>query len=262
MKWLELTAPQVKELVHETDVVLLPIGSIESHGPHMPSGADGYVAERIAVEAARIEKAIVFPTLFLNSCSPGKPLPGVEFELRDPFISFPPSLVSLIVRQICLEVARVGFKKVLCIGGHGPTSIPLNSLQFELQEEAQSLARMGRAVPLVFWVDVWGLCGDAGKALGLGTEHGGAWETSLTAACVPGLVDLEKARSLDPYLVPPRKVQGVHYTHNWPKEAPRGYQGRPCDATLEAGEKILKTAVERLAGMIRELKGYNVGCDI
>ncbi len=57
----------------------------------MPSGADEYVAERIAVEAAKKEKSIVFPTLFLDSCSPNKSLPSVKFQLMDPFISFPPN---------------------------------------------------------------------------------------------------------------------------------------------------------------------------
>lgn len=262
MKWLEISAPQVAQVAQRSPVVLLPIGSIESHGPHMPSGADGYVAERIAVEAAKIEEALVFPTLFLNACSPGKPLPGVEFELNDPFISFPPSLVAAIIKQICLEVGRIGFTKVIAIGGHGPTSISLNFVQFELQEEAKALVAMGQPVPLLFWLDPWSLCIDASRTLGLGTEHGGAGETALTAAAVPELVDLNKARELEPHVSEPLRVKGLRYSHNWPKQAPGGYHGRPADATLEAGEEILNTAIGRLAGIIKQVKEYDVIRDV
>ncbi len=262
MKWIEVKPEEVSKLATETDVILVPIGCIESHGPHMPSGADGYMAEAVAVEAAKIEKALVFPTLYMNVCCAGKPLPGVEFQLKAPTVSFPFNLMTDIIKQIAMEAARLGFPKVLCVAGHAPTRGPLVAAQSEIQEEAQALHAMGKAVPILFWTDLWALCSQTGKELGLDIEHAGGWETALTAAAVPEFVDLEMAKELPPNEDFPSTIKGLTYVHNWPKTAPNGYQGRPGDATVELGKKSLKAGAEALANLIKSLREYDISRDI
>ncbi len=65
---------------------------------------------------------------------------------------------------------------------------------------------MGKAVPLVLGVNVSSLTDDVRKALGFSLEHGGAWEISLTVACVPSLVNLEKVKRLEPQEIPSIKT--------------------------------------------------------
>jgi len=262
MKWIEIPAPQVSKLAKELQVVLLPMGSIESHGPHMPSGVDAYTSEGLALEAAKIEKAVVLPPLFYNAESPGKTLPGSNLPYGDAFISFPPSLVKAILRQLCLEVARIGFSKMLVVAAHGPSQVSLNLLQYELQEEALALERTGEKAPIVTWLWIGSLTDEAAREVGLDTHHGGGAETALTAACAPGLVDLEMARTLAPYDPQPQTIPGLRYIHNWQRTAPYGYQGDPAAATIEKGKYILEAGAKKLAALIRRFKEYDLGKDV
>ena len=65
-KWHEMSGPAVAALAEETDVAILPIGCVEMHGPHLPTGTDAIQAEGMAELIAEWESAIILPTLYLN----------------------------------------------------------------------------------------------------------------------------------------------------------------------------------------------------
>ena len=110
-KWQELSGPEVAALARKTNVALLPIGCVEMHGPHMPTGADGYEAEGMAELIAEREPAIIMPTLFYNindemTCYPGT-------------ISMSPELMARLYEELCGEAARNGFNKIVFLVAHG-----------------------------------------------------------------------------------------------------------------------------------------------
>ncbi len=65
-KWHELAGPEVAALARETNVAIIPVGCVEMHGVHTPTGADGIEAEGIAELIAQREPAIIMPTLYYN----------------------------------------------------------------------------------------------------------------------------------------------------------------------------------------------------
>ncbi|RLE97668.1 MAG: creatininase family protein, partial [Thermoprotei archaeon] len=66
MKWEELTSTDLENINKETTVVILPVGSIEVHGPHLPLGTDTFIIYYVALKAAEEENAIVLPPLFYS----------------------------------------------------------------------------------------------------------------------------------------------------------------------------------------------------
>ena len=65
-KWHEMSGPEVASLAEQTQVAILPIGCVEMHGPHLPTGTDAIQAEGMAELIAEQEPAIILPTMYLN----------------------------------------------------------------------------------------------------------------------------------------------------------------------------------------------------
>ena len=76
IRWDRLTAPELKALATRDALVLLPVGSLEQHGPHLPVWTDSFIAHAMAVRPA-LERAF----------SAG--LPAVVNALTDPAIAYP-----------------------------------------------------------------------------------------------------------------------------------------------------------------------------
>ena len=53
LEWNRLRAPQLRSLAKEDTIVILPVGSTEQHGPHLPVNTDCVIGEKVAAEAAR-----------------------------------------------------------------------------------------------------------------------------------------------------------------------------------------------------------------
>ena len=67
MQWENLTTPQFTQAVERAEgVCLLPLGVIEKHGDHLPLGTDLFIGRAIALRAAAIEPALVFPPYFFT----------------------------------------------------------------------------------------------------------------------------------------------------------------------------------------------------
>ena len=89
LHWHEMSGPEVFELSKRTDIALLPMGCVEMHGPHLPTGTDILIAEQLAELIAKRELAIILPTLPYNindcmTCYPGT-------------LAFPPDIVKGII---------------------------------------------------------------------------------------------------------------------------------------------------------------------
>ena len=108
----ELTAVQFKDAVKKSSqTVIIPIGVFEKHGPHMPLGTDLYTAREIAVRAAEIEYAVVFPWYYFSQINEARQQPGT--------IAYSPELIWRILQETLDELNRNGFKKIILINGHG-----------------------------------------------------------------------------------------------------------------------------------------------
>ena len=106
-----LTWPELEATVARTDVAIMPIGSIEQHGPALPLGTDTLLAERVAREAARRADAVCVPSTWVGLSSHHMAFPGSLTLSDEVFVRY--------VLEVAGSLARHGFRKILLYNGHG-----------------------------------------------------------------------------------------------------------------------------------------------
>ena len=113
--WKELTAADLRERAQADAVVLLPVGSMEQHGPHLPVGVDTFLSEGVckaAAEAVAAEMAVVVaPTLWCGMAEHHMAYGGT-FTLDIP-------TYRAVLLCLLKSLERHGFKRVLIVNGHG-----------------------------------------------------------------------------------------------------------------------------------------------
>jgi len=101
MLWECLTSPDIKEAVDNKLIAILPVGSIEIHGPHMPTGTDSLTVREVVKTAAEKEPAVVLPTIYYAYVLENRHFPGT--------VSLSARTILTMIEEICDEVSRNGF---------------------------------------------------------------------------------------------------------------------------------------------------------
>lgn len=108
--------PELKTLAEEGAVVLLPVGQVEEHGPHLPVGCDYMISTETArqvAEAAHKEMPIlVMPTVWAG-------FSGHDLFKWPGVISMPPEIVIATIENIVVSLHQHGFRKVVIMNSHG-----------------------------------------------------------------------------------------------------------------------------------------------
>ncbi|MEZ0346845.1 MAG: creatininase family protein [Infirmifilum sp.] len=174
-KLAELTYGEVRELLAKGfDTAILPVGTVEPHGPHLPLGTDNIIPELIAERLAEQIPAIVLPTLNYGVTTSLHGYPG-SIRVR------PESLENM-TYDILSSLAFHGFKMAIVLNGHGGNTAPLDNAAKKAWLENKL------AVLLVDW---WTLARDRGLTqsfLGKEGGHAATDETGLVALARPDLV--------------------------------------------------------------------------
>jgi len=111
MLWEEMTSKDIKEAAATHGVCILPLGIHEKHGNHLPVGTDVYISRSIACKAAELEPAVVFPHYYYSQ--------GSETQHFVGCIKASHELIISAMQEMCDEIARNGFKKIIIMSGHG-----------------------------------------------------------------------------------------------------------------------------------------------
>lgn len=112
MKWEDLTVEEFKEFLNESKgVAVIPIGCLEKHGYHIPLGTDMTIARVIAEKACEKEKALVVPIAPYGIIS--------EAQHKIGTLSISSQLQYAILEELCDELARNGYYKIIILNGHG-----------------------------------------------------------------------------------------------------------------------------------------------
>jgi creatinine amidohydrolase/Fe(II)-dependent formamide hydrolase-like protein len=245
----ELTWPEAQERFKQVDVALLPVGSIEQHGPHLPLDTDAFDAEYLAQKVA-------------ENCTDPKPLVlplipyGVSYH-HDDFsgtISLTPGTLSKLVYEIGMSAVRNGILKLVIINGHGGNSPALHFA-------AQMINRDGHIFT----------CVDTGESSDPDIEamaetpndvHAGEIETSTALAVRPELVRAKAARKF----VPKFSSRFLNFTSKrsvgWyariAKISPKGVLGDPTKASPEKGRKMWEVMIKHLVEFVEDLKSLSL----
>lgn len=238
--WAETSGDMVAEFASRCDTAVIPVGCVEMHGPHAPTGTDSINVERICRLAAEQESFIILPTIYYNINDQMMNYPGT--------ISIPHRILIDTWRAIFKECARNGFKRIVPVCGHGGSEEPLIVAQAEVLQEASE------GVPVdyqVFRIESLGL-----KMPENLEGHGGGAETARTMDALPGLVNLSKATGEGAYIRP--VAEPATYRIPWIRNVPKGYHGNPELATKELGEKLNRELAAKLAEIIRRIKAVDL----
>jgi creatinine amidohydrolase len=240
--FIELTQPEIAAQLKSNPLVILPTGSVEQHGPHLPAGTDTFAANVISAAVAERMDGMVLPATPFGVTPMHMPFEGT--------ITFTPDTYMRVVTETCVSTARHGAKRLLILNWH-EGNIP------SLAIAAESLHRdHGMSVLTVQ------ACYVAEELYGKtcnGLTHGGEIEALAVLAYRPELVHLDRidyssdhshghrmdklrrTRSYQPVLTDIRSI------------APTGWFGSPQYATAEKGLRMLTDiadAVAREAGEI------------
>jgi creatinine amidohydrolase len=115
MRWSDAAWPELAGLATDArvghNVGLVPVGAIEQHGPHLPTGTDTIVANAICDAAAQLCGAVVLPAIAIGcSYGHGTVLPGT--------LSLSPELLAALVRQYAEWAAASGLTRLLFVNAH------------------------------------------------------------------------------------------------------------------------------------------------
>ncbi len=115
--WLnELTWKDTEDHLKKDDIILFPIGSTEEHGLAGPLGLDSYVAISLAEDVAKKTGVLSTPPLWFGNSSHHMGFAGTISLRLDTLIN--------VVRDVCISLAKHGFKKILIINGHKYSNLP------------------------------------------------------------------------------------------------------------------------------------------
>lgn len=236
----ELTLTQTRSLTPA--VALLPIGSTEAHGPHVPYGSDSFhstaIADRVCEAATtRGASVVLLPTLpyGVQGNTMGFPMTiGVEQTTLDQMIT-----------EIIASLERQGVKKLVLVNGHGGNDFkPL-------------LRSIYPKTPIfVCLVDWWKVGADKAKEIfELPGEHADEMETSVGLALFGDLVHLPDAGDGGTHRSRFAAVEKgwVSIARPWHLVTKDSTHGDPRKATKDKGEAYVKLVVERLTDFVVEL---------
>lgn len=170
-----MTWPQAEQYFKENDIVIIPLGSLECHGKHMPLGTDTLIPERILELVEEKTDVVIAPMMPYGCTDYLAPFPGT--------VSLGHDVLYQVMSRICEGLRSHGARKFIVVNGHGGNMPVLDRVALDLQQEGCMLAQMN------WWQMVWNLVPDYNGKMPWHGGHGGAEETSAIMAIDPSLVD-------------------------------------------------------------------------
>lgn len=220
------------------EIALVPVGSTETHGGHLPLATDTYVAYEIAKEVARrVERCVIVPPLFFGMS---------EHYRHGPFfVSLKADTLVGVLSDVLDSIYSNGIRRVVIINGHDGNVAPI-------EVAARSFKVLHQDVVVAVLEKWWELAGqllpqDTFEAWG-GLGHAGEAETSICLHLFPKLVRMDEAAGVIPELP-------VNLDIKWDfgELTDTVATGDPTKATAGKGERMLDVIARAVADFIGEM---------
>lgn len=229
--------------------IIIPVGAIEQHGPHMAMNVDVNLSLAMSKGIAeKINAVVAYPVSYAAKSQQrsggGYHLVGTTSIAGNTLISY--------VKDIIKEYIRHGFKNIILINGHFENnSFLMEAIDLAITEK-QSDAKIAL---LSYWdfvpeetIDKLYPDGFTGWAL----EHAGVMETSLMLYLYPDLVDMSRVMDLPPADLPLYDIYPII-----PERTPKsGCLSSPKNASKEKGEILYNVCVESISKALK--KEYSI----
>lgn len=252
--WEGFSQQEVVAHAKKCDIALLPVGSIEQHGGHLPTGEDSWHAIRISERVAEKTGVMLLPCPWYGTH------PYMQWYFPGTIPLRHETFVNLLI-DIVHGSSYAGFNKFIIFNCHGQT--------WPILQAVNELALEGY---FLIGVTLWDIIRETihkvleGKVFG----HADESETSLGLYLIPEYVHMEKAHRDEvpetlidrkwfyPFgsLLPKNRIDPFSLTAHRPyfKSLKYGVHGHPTKGTAEKGEKMVNAAVKWLVEIIEEIK--------
>jgi creatinine amidohydrolase len=251
--WAEMSRPEIAHAATTDTLVIVPVGAIEQHGPHLPVNVDVVDAFEISKLVARRERnVLVAPPVWWGYSPYHARMPGT--------ISLRPETYLGLLQDILDGIISHGFRKIFLLNGHGGNRSLISVAVFEC---------MRRTNVSVASASYWDLATEQIAVIREssrgGMAHACELETSLQLVFQPALVRMELATR---ELVDSRKSYGTSYSfrdlmdfgavttgYDIATTDPTGILGDPTLASAEKGARILEAVLDGISKFIKEYRG-------
>ena len=270
MLWENLREEEFEGAIERSNkVCVVPIGCLEMHGQHLPVGTDTQTVYHIAKEAAKIEPVVVFPGLYFGDV--------LGLYMWKGTIAFSSELLQRMLTELCAEIARNGFKKILILNGHGGnTGLLANFLRSTAHDKKDYVVMVrneyqythnmlvkdidaGEKFPELTKEDIAYLRECSSKKYTFG--HGCILETSIMNAINPESVDMSRIDAVDGksrHMLDDYAQKGIQIRGSgnfWLADYPNSFEGEHLEgANANIGRVILRKRIALQAEACRLLK--------
>ncbi|UCE39734.1 MAG: creatininase family protein [Candidatus Aminicenantes bacterium] len=171
----EMTWTDVKEYLSASDMVIIPIGSTEQHGPHLPLGTDSYIATDMAKMISSRAGVLVAPVVLAGYSVYHSGFSGT--------LSLKPETMEQVLYETAEMLIKHGFRRIMFLNGHGGNTIVQSKVIHRINHNTEAIAvalgdyARGETAPPKDWFD----------------QHAGVGETSIMLFLEPELVHMDRA---------------------------------------------------------------------
>ena len=252
MLWEEISAWDFDQNVdNSASVCILPIAVLEKHGDHLPLGTDMYIVRALAEKAAKVSTSMVFPYYFYGQIAEARHVKGT--------LAASHRLIMDSLLEMCDEIHRNGFKKIIILSGHGGNG-------FFMPFFAQWFPGLNRPYA-VYTCFAHNLKSEQLSAIQSRSGemnmggHAGFLETSLIMYLCPELVHMQRVKvgeseSLD--RLKNLQEQSIFTGFDWYAKFPHHFAGDPSLASAEHGSYIFDILLSNVVEIIKAVKEDDV----
>lgn len=250
-RWDRLTRDEIKALDKDTSVVVVPLGSTEQHGAHLPVGTDSMILDAVVQKVIKDEtvdgNVLFTPTMYIGKSNEHMHFAGT--------LTYKATTYYPVIYDYVSSIAAHGFKKVILFNSHGGNTDMCNLISRDLRIDLQIEVYVIDWWFTNFWEE--GLK-DIKESGTYGVFHACELETSLMLAIAPELVDMSKAVDEDPKeSLRDNDVVTVFGPVNagWKTEdvTKSGVIGAPTFATADKGNKLMDFASKKVSNIITHI---------
>ncbi|MEW4567042.1 creatininase family protein [Tautonia sp. JC769] len=249
-RYNRLTWPEINEAIAQEKLIILPTGSTEQHGHHLPLDVDLFLCESVCLEVGKraADRVLVLPPISYGLNLHHIDFPGTIHIEPDVFINF--------CLNITKSVAYHGFKKILIVNGHGSNAPLIDLIARKTVLETESLC----FATTYFWflMEAFEKVRES-KVV----AHADEFETSLYLHLAGDRVQMDKAVEdndrMGRYVSSDSTMNYfVRFNDYWGRWTKTGVHGDPTKATAEKGKIIFEAAVDGLVGLVDELRAWPI----
>ncbi|MGI0004508.1 MAG: creatininase family protein [Candidatus Nitrosotenuis sp.] len=229
----DFSDPSLRRLLkNRKKIALIPVGSLEQHGSHLPISTDSDIVSEIAKRVAKRCDLLLFPTITY----------GISFE-HEPFFNLSISHKTLqrLLIEICMSLEKNKIHRIIILNGHHGNQKALNALKTRISKTSRGKVK-------VFVFSYWHFMKEE-------FDHAGDVETSLMLAistkakmklAKKGLITDRMSKEQKSKI---SKLAAVHFI----KATKNGVWGDPTRATKRHGEMILSQITQNIAKIVSKL---------